>query len=756
MLFKIGRLVALLCLFGGLIGASDARHICPILCGKSSGNNGPVIQPLRSAVSRALVGQSFVSMPAGFVQSQTRIRMYLGGAPLTEISVCYGNWAGDGELSGPGNLVVEAALESDGPLGVQLFTWSGNANVTIAPGATACSDPVFPAAFGLTVFPASSAMWFRTGAIATTNQGTPFGNLMGLIGEGSWGGASFTSQVNATGAMTTPAGGSTVTGAMTPFAVLGRYTVPMPTLCAIGDSINEGVNDIGAGNPAYDVGGYAGGGYVGRAGYNTYGTQIYPIFRLAIGGDQASNSTSHRAAFYQYCTHALTAWGVNDIEAVSAAVVFNNFKTIWAAMKAAGIQYIFQATVTPKATSTDQWATLANQTPIDANFVLGGPKDQLNALIVGSVGANNLTNYVDVASVAQAPSNVSLWNVNGTALFATGDGLHPQAVIHALAAPLLLTAIKSVGPQLPSVDTSWVPAGADWAMDFKNGRYYQINCPATICVLKTNNVGNDRASVGYGVTANDSSGKLIQFEPTTQRIVPGRGLLAEKTTINLAANPFAPASQPITVSNATQYTASITGPGSMALSGACAGSVTAGSPVTCTTSSTTLTTTVSGAPSSMQVELGAEATSPINGTRAAENVGFSGPKWLQTTAGTLVVTVEGVPNNKYILGAFGGFINQVTTTTINNSFTASLTATFGAAANGHTVDGLTWDATGRGLDGNAGTIATDANGNGFVSQAYIGGQGVGSVLDTYVQMITHYPGRLTGATTPTFQQATTP
>src|SRR5882762_7166473 len=186
-------------------------------------------QPLRSAVSRALVGQAFVSGLGGTsVQGQSRTRMYLGGAPLTELRVCYGNWGGAGETVGPGNLVIEAAIESDSPIGVARFLWSGATTVTIAPGTTACSDPIFPAAFGLTTFPANTPEWFRTGATAINNNGFPFGNTaLGEPGEGAWAGPAFTSQVNTTGPMTTPSGGATASSMVSPFAVLGRYTVPM-------------------------------------------------------------------------------------------------------------------------------------------------------------------------------------------------------------------------------------------------------------------------------------------------------------------------------------------------------------------------------------------------------------------------------------------------------------------------------------------------------------------------------------------------
>lgn len=819
--------------------------------GKGHGASGPVIQPLRSAVSRALVGNQFVSGLAGTaVQGQTRMRMLLGSAPLSELRVCYGNWAGQGEAVGPGNLVVEAALESDGPLGVARFLWSGANTITLTPGQTACSDALLPASLGYTVFPANAAMWFRTGDTAVSSVGHPSSVLMSASGEGAWAGPAFTSQVNATGAMTVPSGGATASAGLTPFAVLGRYTVPMPSLCDIGDSISAGVNDTAQ---AAVQGYYTGNGYVGRSAALLGGAEIYPTFKLGIGGDGATpGGYTQRATFFQYCTHGVTGWGVNDIDGnPNAASVFANLATAWTAMHNAGIQYVYQPLITVKTTSTDQWATEERQTYYSSTFAPGGAKDQLNTLINASVGSNNLTGVINflaavhgtdpdkwitkdgfsytpnvtvtvstnaftfssgtfvagdigknitingagtaggnlfttITGVSSTTAITTAGNAStglvaaselvsyGTGSFATSDGLHPLGNIHALMAPFLQTALQSVGPQLPAFDTSWVPAGVTttagaWSINFKTGQAYGINAPIFgIYPTAGANSGTARTSVGYGVTANNSTGIPIQFGPNTARVTPGRGLIMEPTATNLFASPFAPGSQIGTVTNATQYTVSVVGTGSLTLSGACTGTVTAGSPVTCTTTSTSLSASVSGTLLAMQLETGASATTPISGTRSAEEVGFpSSPSTINvtaSTAGTIVVTFEGTgpaTPNQPILSAFGaGYLITNTAANVATIKTATLVATLGAAANGHTVNGITWDATGRGIGGNGGAITSDANATGMSGQqVYIGGEGSGggdSKLARYVQMITYYPVRLTTGTTPTFQQATAP
>lgn len=90
-----------------------------------------------------------------------------------------------------------------------------------------------------------------------------------------------------------------------------------------------------------------------------------------------------------------------------------------------------------------------------------------------------------------------------------------------------------------------------------------------------------------------------------------RGVQSAPAQQNLFLNSFAPNTQSITVSVATVYTVSITGPGSIALSGAGTGTVTEGSPVTFTAGTTSLTLTVTGSPSTCNVVADTFATGPI-------------------------------------------------------------------------------------------------------------------------------------------------
>jgi len=90
-----------------------------------------------------------------------------------------------------------------------------------------------------------------------------------------------------------------------------------------------------------------------------------------------------------------------------------------------------------------------------------------------------------------------------------------------------------------------------------------------------------------------------------------KGILIEETRTNLFLNSDAPATQTITVVNATVYTLSVKGSGSIVLSGGGSGTATEGSDVTFTSSSTSVTCTVSGDLDYAQLEAGSFATSFI-------------------------------------------------------------------------------------------------------------------------------------------------
>jgi hypothetical protein len=92
---------------------------------------------------------------------------------------------------------------------------------------------------------------------------------------------------------------------------------------------------------------------------------------------------------------------------------------------------------------------------------------------------------------------------------------------------------------------------------------------------------------------------------------------------NVLLNSFAPATQTVSVSDATTYTLSVYGSGSAEITAGGSGTATDGSPLTFTTTGTSATVTVTGTLEVFQLEAGSVATSPIETagsavTRAAD------------------------------------------------------------------------------------------------------------------------------------------
>lgn len=86
---------------------------------------------------------------------------------------------------------------------------------------------------------------------------------------------------------------------------------------------------------------------------------------------------------------------------------------------------------------------------------------------------------------------------------------------------------------------------------------------------------------------------------------------------NVLLNSFAPATQTVSVSDATTYTLSVYGSGSAEITAGGSGTATDGSPLTFTTTGTSVTVTVTGSLDVFQLETGSVVTSPIETTGSA-------------------------------------------------------------------------------------------------------------------------------------------
>lgn len=290
----------------------------------------------------------------------TRIR-YQAQAGAGGIRLVYGGfWSNNTnpiDHDARNNLTIEAAVEtSDGP--VQAF-FGGSATKVIQPGGMAISDPV-----GGEV-KAGDYFWVRSYVSVPPGGKWPCGpQLVSAWGEGSNHGApgggpgsDGANLVTGTGLTNLPHNFYIGWG---PMAVLAMRTTATKFVIGVGDSIMYGQNTDKTVTPdgIYLGLGLRGHGIpymnIGRAG------ERFDIFN-PLGGHQ------RRGVFLALGTDALCNYGTNDLNGgFSLATIQANAITCWRMQSEKYNLRVVQTTIIPRTTSTDSFATAANQTPFAA------------------------------------------------------------------------------------------------------------------------------------------------------------------------------------------------------------------------------------------------------------------------------------------------------------------------------------------------------------------------------------------------------
>lgn len=286
------------------------------------------------------------------------------------------------------------------------ITWSsGSFSVTIAPGTVVKSDII------LLAIPAGAEFWERTVNLTATVTNFPIMQLPAaptVIGVDD--GCSATDQGNSG----TIAASSSNSGWFGAAAIMGSIqTANARSFAIVGDSIGFGTGDGG-------IGAKGSSGYPARS-LDVHG---YPYTRLVASGWTAQSlaaNTTLPAALYAAIsfTGAIVELGVNDLANASRtqAQLLADQQTIYGLFSG---KTIFQSTITTISTSTDGWATTANQT-------------------ISSVGTMSLLNSVNTA-IRAVPANVNVvleaadaqMSARNSDIWAappahTGDGTHPNA-----------------------------------------------------------------------------------------------------------------------------------------------------------------------------------------------------------------------------------------------------------------------------------------------------------------------------------------
>ncbi len=302
------------------------------------------------------------------------------------------------ELGTGSSATITASVEF--PVGV--FTqvlFSGSPSGTIANASKLLSDPV---AISLS---RGDLIWIRTFFISTTGVLSIPHNLTGtgLPGSGL--------EVAVSG-LTDKTMSGTVTAAnneYSPVAIIGTTT--RASVVIIGDS-------IGLGDNSKETVGDASGdfGIIARSLGPDYAYGSY-----CQNGDQGKDfiaSHTNRLDLLNYATHLVCEYGSNDLYTAknNAEVVLADLQTIWGYAISLG-KIACQSLITVRTTSTDSWATVANQTVVSEN----AQRLILNSAIQSL--PSGLDRYFNIPSALE---NSGVWAVNGAPNAYTSDGVHPN------------------------------------------------------------------------------------------------------------------------------------------------------------------------------------------------------------------------------------------------------------------------------------------------------------------------------------------
>lgn len=227
----------------------------------------------------------------------------------------------------------------------------------------------------------------------------------------------------ATSGLTDLTMGGTITNLNTlvmarPAAILGFSSVP--AVFIVGDSRAFGHSD-----------GYSNGitttGEIARG----VGTR-FPYILSAQDGGSLSNwvtrANANQVAIAKYATHVINQYGTNDFYAGARTLAQMTNDSIAFLSYFPGMP-AFKTTIGPETTSTDSWATVANQTVITGNT----PRIAFNDMVRNN-GLPGYAGWFDLADSYETSRDSGFYIVNGTALYATTDGIHQTPTMNAIIA----------------------------------------------------------------------------------------------------------------------------------------------------------------------------------------------------------------------------------------------------------------------------------------------------------------------------------
>lgn len=298
------------------------------------------------------------------------------------------------------------------------LTFGGRTSATLDPGGNIIADPLALFLYAgdkiaIRTFLASGTAYYLRQTLPAATNGGGFTATTDLTAPGS--------------AAVSTSGANNVYG---PMSILGQSVSLAPSTLGVGDSIMNGSGDggwspfgsIATAQEWYMGGGFAARALYGKGGFLNIGTSADEAQWLVAGG-------ARRLMGARRCTSAILEPGINDffIGNVTAVAHQTNLLLLGNTVRNQGISKVFVTTITPQTTSTDGWATVANQTvrsqesvrvahntwvragcPIDPTTFAPVAAGTFGALLMGSFG-HPITGFFDTASKVESALNSGKW-----------------------------------------------------------------------------------------------------------------------------------------------------------------------------------------------------------------------------------------------------------------------------------------------------------------------------------------------------------
>lgn len=414
---------------------------------RASSGGGSTVVPLRVVETQGRVATSR-NNNAGIDRFAFRFP-YLIGADASAIVASFSNWYLDvSSVLDTGNDFTILELSAHSPTGVVVpMTYSGGRSELVANGTTDVkSDEILATAFSGFTKLTRGEIWWLKGIVSVPSLGgyVPYTTITtaeysGTQQVGYSNAATTPSSTDAAGQYTVASGAAFTTINVPRPILLGRPLSDGKSYFVVGDSIADGQGDDATANGIY------GRGFLARA-MSNYGANPYPCLIAAKPGAESlafSSSTAKWGALAAYGKYAIDELGTNDVTtAVPVATTQSRLSSVWSTIAAQGASRIYRTDLICRTTSTDSWATAANQTAA-SGWGSGEARDQLNAWFATKVSDSTLYQILTMNSLKDGTDNHK-WKTDGvTANYLNADISHPTRRGHGYLASEVRTFIDS-------------------------------------------------------------------------------------------------------------------------------------------------------------------------------------------------------------------------------------------------------------------------------------------------------------------------